>query len=147
MAYNLSASGLRIEIVSLPTHPYGFTVTAYTDDADPFDVSQLSLADFKMGVNGDLILIHKPAGIELTINVIPGSDDDKALETLLDANRVAKNKVSYQDVITMTIVYPDGMTKVLNNGAIIGGTPLTGVSSQGKLKTKSYRFVFEGKIV
>lgn len=147
MAYNLSASGIRIELIAVPTLPYGVTITEFTDDADPLSAAQLQLGDFTVGINGDLILNHKPAGIQVDINVIPDSDADRALESLLDANRVAKNKVSYQDVITMTVVYPSGITKVLNNGAIVAGTPLTGVSSQGRLKTKTYSFVFEGKAV
>lgn len=146
MAQDVSASGIKITVIAIPTYPFGITITSFSDDADPLDSPELNMADFTMGLNGDLILNRHPTPIEINLSVIPGTDEERALSNLLDANRVAKNKVSYQDSITLTVQYPDGLTKVLTNGAIVAGSVVTGVSSNGRLKTKAFKFVFESKV-
>lgn len=146
MAQDVSASGIKITVIAIPTYPFGITITSFSDDADPLDSPELNTAEFTMGLNGDLILNRHPTPIEVNLSVIPGTDEERALSNLLDANRVAKNKVSYQDHITLTVQYPDGLTKVLTNGAIVAGSVLTGVSSNGRLKTKAFKFVFESKV-
>lgn len=143
---DVSASGIKITVVAIPTYPFGITITSFSDDADPLDIPELQNADFKMGLNGDLVLNRHPVPIEINISTIPGTPEAIALMNLFDANRVAKNKVSYQDHITLTVQYPDGTTKVLTNGAIVGGTPMIGVSADGRLKTLVFKFVFESKV-
>lgn len=147
MAQNVSAVGTKITIVAVPTYPYGITISSFADDTNPLDATELTVADFTMGLNGDLVLNRRPTPISVGVNVIANTDEDKALEMLLDSNRVAKNKVSVTDAITMTVQYPDGMTKVLTNGAIISGAVINSIASSGKFKTKHYTFVFEGKVI
>ena len=142
---NVSGVGTIIQLVAMPTIPYGVKIEAFPGDADPIESAQLTTADFTMGVNGDLILNRRANPVNITIRTVPGTEEDIALERLFDANRVAANKVSYLDIITMTFVYSTGITKVLTNGAIISGTPIIGISSNGMMKTRQWGFIFEGK--
>lgn len=143
---DVSGTGLEVDIVALPSYPVGIKVTAFADDSDPLDTPDIQIAEWGMGVNGDLVIWRAPKPIEVSISVIPNTDEDKNLSYLFDANRVAKNKLSVKDVITATFRYPDGTTRVLTNGAIVSASPLNGVASNGKIKSKTYRFVFENKI-
>ena len=143
---NLTATGTKLTLYSTLTLPYGVTITTYSPDGDPLDSPAMQAADTKMGANGDLIVHKMPSPMELNITTVPGSEEDKALEILFDANRVAKNKVSYNDVISLVIQYPDGKTVVLTNGVITRGTPITGITGDGRLKNRQWTLVFESKV-
>jgi len=88
MANDVSGFGLRIRLTASRTFPAGITITQFADDADPFDIPSLQIADTAMGLNGDLISWSKANPIKPTLNVIPASEDDRNLAVLLEANRV-----------------------------------------------------------
>lgn len=142
---DVSGTGIEITVIAAPTFPTGIKVSAFADDADPLDSPELQIAEWGMGVNGDLVIWRTPKPIEVTLNVIPNTEEDKNLAILYDANRVAKGKSSVKDVITLIAKYPDGTTKMLTNGAIVSGMPLNSIASSGKTKSKPYKFVFENK--
>ena len=146
MAIDLSGFGFSITILSVPTIPIGYTLTAFADDSDPFDVPTITTADYSMGLNGDLILNRRAVPLPINLNIIPHSADDQVLETLLEVNRVAKNKAVMRDVITLSANYPDGTVKIFTNGTIIGGNSIASIGSEGRIRTKQYNFVFEGKV-
>lgn len=143
---DVSGTGIELTVIAAPTFPTGIKISAFADDADPLDVPELQIAEWAMGVNGDLVIWRTPKPIEITLNVIPDSDEDKNLAILFDSNRVAKNKLSVKDIVTLVAKYPDGTTKMLSNGAIVSGMPMNGISSNGKTKSKPYKFVFENKL-
>lgn len=142
---DISGFGLQIQVVASVTFPSGFTITQFADDADPFDLPTMQIADKGMGINGDIVSWGKAAPIGVTINLIPGSDDDANMTALFEANRAGKGKTRARDVITLTGIYPDGATITLTGGAITDGMPGNGVASAGRLKSKSYGFAFENK--
>lgn len=142
---DVSGTGIEITVIAAPTFPTGIKVSAFADDADPLDSPELQIAEWGMGVNGDLVIWRTPKPIEVTLNVIPNTEEDKNLAILYDANRVSKGKASVKDVITLIAKYPDGTTKMLTNGAIVSGMPLNSIASSGKTKSKPYKFVFENK--
>lgn len=144
---DISGFGLQINIVASRTFPQGFVVTQFADDADPFDMPSMQIADTGMGVNGDMVSWSLANPIKPTLNVIPGSDDDKNLQVLFEQNRVGKGKFGALDVITMTGVYPDGTTITLTNGKITDGMPGKSLASAGRLKSKNYAFAFENQII
>ena len=111
-----------------------------------YEDSPAQIADYGMGVNGDLVTWTRPVPLEVTLNVIPNTDADKNLSILYDMNRAAKGKVSAQDLVTLVVSYPDGSRKILSNGKLVSGVPAGSVASSGRIKTKEYRFVFENKI-
>lgn len=146
MAENISGFGTVVEMIASTTFPVGFTITQFGDDADPFDVPSIQIADKSMGLNGDLLIYSKANPILVTLNVIAGSNDDKNLSILLETNRVGKGKLSVNDVITATRTLPNGSTKTYTKGAITDGMPGDSISSDGRLKTKAYSFAFENTI-
>ncbi|MBB7543943.1 hypothetical protein HEM41_001595 [Escherichia coli] len=142
---DISGVGLRVTVVASNTFPSGITITQFADDADPFDIPSMQIADKAMGLNGDLITWSKAPPLTPTLNVIPGSDDDKNLQVLAEANRVAKGKRSALDIITMTVIYPDDSGATYTNGKITDSMPGKGVSSAGRFKTSAYIFAFENR--
>lgn len=144
MTTDISGFGLRVRLVASATFPAGVTISQFADDADPFDVPSIQVADKAMGVNGDMVTWSKANPLLITLNVIPGSEDDRNLAALLEANRVGRGKFPARDLITATALYPDGTTKTYNGGKITDGAPGQSVASTGRLKSKAYAFAFEG---
>ena len=147
MSYDISGFGVEARIMASVTFPAGFSVTEFADDADPFDFGVLQIADSAMSLNGDLVTWSTANPIPLTINVIAGSDDDRNLAVLLEANRVGQGKTSARDEVTAVLTFPgpDGRSVTLTNGRAIDGMVANGVASAGRFKTKPYNFVFENK--
>lgn len=143
---DISANGTFIRIRASVTFPVGFTVTAFADDADPYDTPSIKVADVAMGLNGDLVKWSMPNAIMRTLNVIPNSDDDINLSILLEANRVGKGKQAAKDRITMITVYPDGETVTYTGGVITDGMPSKSAASSGRFKTNAYIFAFENLV-
>ncbi len=146
--FNVSGFGTSVNILASVTYPIGLQITEFADNSDPLDVPSLQIGDVAMGLNGDLITWSKANPIKITISVIAQSDNDTALSILVAANRVGRGKISARDVITMVVSYPGtNRTPVtLINGIITSGIPLSPVSSDGRLKTRSYEFSFESYI-
>lgn len=144
---DISVTGVSATIFASLTFPTGFTVTAWADDANPIDVETLQIGDTGMGVNGDLVTWSTPSPIRITLRPIPNSEGDANLQILLSSNRVAKNKTSVQDIITMVVNYPDSTVKTFTNGKLINGTPALGVASNARLQTREYQFVFENQVL
>lgn len=141
---DISGFNIRVTIRASNTFPSGFTVTEFADDADPADVPSQQIADKAMGLNGHLVTWSKANPIMLTLNVIPDGEDDRNLAALAEANRVCRGKSSARDVITATIVYPDGGTRTLSGGVLTDAPLATSIASAGRKKSKAYAFAFEG---
>ena len=140
---DISGFGARVQVVASRTFPAGFGLSQFADDADPFDLPNVQVRDKAMGLNGDLITWSKANPLTIALSVIPGSDDDRNLQVLLDANRVGKGKRSAADVVAITVIYPDGRALQLSQGAITDGPPGLSVASAGRKKTPTYSFAFE----
>ncbi len=145
MTQNVSGFGLVVTLIADKTFPVGLPITQFADDADPLDMSSIDIADTGMGLNGDLVVWQKAAKLPMVLNVIPNTTDDINLQILADANRVARGKNSAKDSISATILYPDGTTVVLSGGVMVNAQFGRGVSSQMRIKTKTYAFVFQSK--
>lgn len=146
MPQNVTGFGLKLRISASNSFPAGFDVTQFADDADSLDFAPVAIGDSEMGLNGDLITWNKAVPLPMTINVIPGTADDLNLQALANANRAAQGKRAALDRITATIVYPDGRIVTLAGGVIISAPFGLSVSSQGRVKTNTYSFMFEQKI-
>lgn len=141
---DISAFGIRLRLVASVTFPAGITLTQFADDGDSLDLPSQQIADKAMGVNGDLIVWAKANPLIVTTNIIPGSDDDRNMAVLLEANRVGRGKTGARDVITMTVLYPDGRTAQYSNGSLTDGIPGKALASSGRMKSNPYAFAFEG---
>lgn len=145
MTQNITGFGTVITLIASVTFPVGFTITQFADDADPLSFDAVRIADTGMGVNGDLLKWARATPLPMALNVIPGSPDDINLQILADANRVGQGKNGADDVITATIVYPDGSVVIMKGGVMTDGQFGRGISSAGRQKTKAYAFAFESK--
>lgn len=140
---DISGFGAKVRVVATNTFPQGFDLSQFADDTDPFDIPSMQIADKAMGLNGDLVTWSKATATEVTLAVLPGTEDHDNLAALFEANRTSKGKASVRDVITVTVAYPDGKTKTFQGGRMTDGPAGTSLASSGRLKTSSYKFVFE----
>jgi hypothetical protein len=143
---NISGFGTRLTIRASVTFPVGFTVTEFADDADAIDSPSIQIADKASGLNGDLLVWSRANPINVTVNVIPGSEAERNLAILLEANRPGRGKTPALDQVTLTMTLPDGSGTIYNKGAITDGPPSRGPASTGRLKTMAYQFTFENKV-
>lgn len=143
MSQDISGFGLRVIVTATETFPNGFTVSAFAGDADPLDFPELTIAETEMGLNGDLITWSNANPINITLNVIPNSDEDRNLQTLFNANRVGRGKQAVRDVITLVGIYPDGSRVQLSQGKTTTYIPSNSVASAGRYKSKPYGFAME----
>lgn len=143
---NVSGYGASIRLVASRTFPNGFTIADFPDDADPIDAPDLQISDAAMGLNGDLIVWNRANALDVGINVIPTSESDVNLDILAAANRVGKRKTSAKDVITLVMIYPSGLIITLTKGTMTTGSIIPGIQSQGRVKTRQYRFKFENVV-
>ena len=144
---DVSATGVKITVITVPTYPQGFEVSEFADNADPLDFPPTQIADYGMGVNGDLVTWTKPVPLEITLNVIPNTDADKNLGILYDMNRAAKGKISAQDLVTLVASYPDGTRKIFSNGKLISGVPATAYLPTAALRQKNTNLSLKTKSI
>ena len=141
--FDVSGTGFSLTIKFSNTFPQGIQVTAFADDADPWDAPALDIATPSMNVNGDLITFSSPQPLVRTINVIPGSEDDTNLSIAYEANRVGRGKRSARDIVTVVATWPDGSTETLSNGKMTTGMSGKSLASAGRIKSRSYGFAFQ----
>lgn len=147
MSIENTGSGTLVTILASSTFPVGVYLNEWSYDTDPIDFADLQIMDYKMGMNGQLVVWGTANPIEVTLAPIPGSNTDKQLSILLEANRIGEGKTSARDSLNMTIAYPDISAIVnLSDGRIVSGVPGSGIASAGNLKTKTYKFVFTNKL-
>lgn len=142
---DISAAGLSVKLAAIPLFPQGIDITEFADDEDALSVPNVTLAEFAMGLNGDLVTWDVPNPITLSIAVIPGSEADKNLGLILDACKYEKNKLNIPQNISMVINYRTGGTKILPVGKMTEGPALNSALSSKRTGSKVYTFVFEGK--
>lgn len=143
MPYDISGTGFTLTIKFSNTFPQGVQITAFADDADPWDAPSLDIATAQMNVNGDLISFSAPQALLRTINLIPGSEDDTNLSIAYEANRVGRGKRSARDIVTIVANWPDGSTETLSNGKMTTGMSGKSLASAGRIKSRSYGFAFQ----
>lgn len=143
---DISGFGLGIQIIATNTFPIGLSLSQFADDSDPLDLATIQIADDAMGLNGDLINWASPIAIPMAVGVIPGSDDDRDLAILFEANRTGRGKRGAKDIISGVVTYPDGSFISLIAGYTREYMPGKSVASSGRFKSKIYIFRFENKV-
>jgi len=143
MTQDISSTGISFRIVATESYPSGFTVSQIADGTDPLDIPEVQIADAAMSANGDLVVWSAPKPIPVKIAVIPGSEDDIALQYLFDANRAAKGKRVARDRVSFVSNYPDGGTATLSGGKCMTYMPGRSSTSAGRYKDSVYGFTFE----
>lgn len=140
---DISSFGTRVRVVASKTFPSGFDLSQFADDTDPFDIPSQQIADKAMGLNGDLVTWTKLTATEVSLAVMANTEDADNLAALFEANRASRGKTSARDAITVTVAYPEGNTVTFTAGRLTDGPAATSAASSGRLKTNTYKFVFE----
>jgi hypothetical protein len=143
---NVSGFGSVVTLIASNTFPTGISITQFSDDVDALDMPGIRIADIAMGVNGDLIKWNRAVPLPVSVGVIPGSNDDINLGILAEANRAGQGKVSAQDIITVTVTYPDGTSTTLSQGSITDAPFGKSIAGTGREKSKTYSFSFSNRI-
>lgn len=143
---NVSATGIKAFLIASHTFPAGFWISEFADDRDAVSVENTQVNETAMGPNGDMVVWGTPTPIAVQLGVINGSESDENLRILFNANRVAKNKASVKDIITLTIQYPDGRKIICNNGVLVSGPALPTAVSSSRINGNEYGFRFENVI-
>lgn len=143
MATNISASGFSLLIKASKTFPQGFICNQFADDADPFDLPAVVVADTAMDINGNMIAWSTPNVNIVNINVVPTTDEDENLRILLSANTSKRGRQSVMDDIMIIATYPDGRKITAKGGVITGGPRGNSPSSTSRLKSNQFTFSFE----
>lgn len=138
----------------------GNMVLEFSDEGTPVEFPDLEVCGYAMTLNGELVTWTKPSPVTFTITVIPGSESDMRLRSILYAGHVGGRRgqpVSQAFVIIQTAnlwvpsVYSNnsivsgagGQNFTLSNGRLYSGSPGIGSNAEGKMSAKTYRFVFE----
>lgn len=125
------------------TYPWPIPIDEWAQDVDAIEFSDVPIGDGKKGPNGQMAAWSISETLEVTVAPIVGSNTDRVFQTLFQANRPSQGKSSAQDNITLTIVYPDLISSLQMTGGIMtSGSPGKGLGSDGKLKTRTYKFKF-----
>lgn len=143
MSNDITGFGSAISLIASVTYPAGIAITQLADDVDVLDMPSVKIADVAMGVNGDAVKWSRAITKPLTISVIPGSLDDINLAVLAQNNNPTQGQTNNRDVITITIIYPDGSTLTYSNGFLTDAMFGNSISSAGRLKSKTYAFQFQ----
>lgn len=143
MSQDISSTGISFRIVFSETYPNGVTVNEIADGTDPLDIPEVQIADAAMTANGDLVTWSAPKPIPIKIALIPGSENDIAMQYGFDANRAAKGKRIARDRVTFIGNYPDGGTVTLSGGKCMTYMPGRSATSAGRYKDSVYGFTFE----
>jgi len=139
---DVSAFGTKVQLFASSTFPNGITITQFADDADGLDIPSVQIGDAAKGTNGDLVRWAKAAVETVTLNIIPGTDNDKDLKVLFDNNKPGPGKSPARDEIKLIITHPDGSVDTKEGGGCTDYIPGQPFASSGRNKTKPYTFKF-----
>ena len=144
---DVSAVGLSIRLIASQTYPAGIQLTAFPEDGENGPADNQNIADNASGVNGDLITWKTVSGIEYTLNLIPNTEQESLVDVLFQGNRAAKNRFPKKDIITIVETNPvTGVSKTYKNGVIKSGAVGYRYGNDGRIRNKTYGFVFEDAI-
>lgn len=140
---DISITGTIVTITaSTTTGGVPIPLTAFADDTDLFDIPEIDLCEYELGVNGDPIAWTKTMPIEVTLSILPATPDHELLSLITSENRKEKGKTIARDNITLCRVAPNGETVTLSNGKLIKGALTASFTSAGRMKTPTYTFRF-----
>lgn len=138
---NISGFGTSLTIVALSSFPFGFNVTKFADDVDPISHKEVEPIGYERLYDGSLFFFNQNAPIEVSLSVVPGSEDDINLKILLQAQKGGIKFIPIPDVTSMILNYPMGKV-MLTNGSIVKGPFFDSIADTSRKKSNTYTFVF-----
>lgn len=147
MTQDTSSVGISVFLKASVTYPQGIAFSAFPDDSDVGITGNTEIAGSASGVNGELIWWKTASGIELQVPIIPNTPQEAQLDILFTANRASKNRFPAKDIITLVATNPvTGVAKTYTGGIVKNGAVGYQYGGDGRIKTKTYGFVFEDAI-
>lgn len=117
-------------------------LSAFPKDTDPVSIPNITLGNMEVGTNGDPVTWSEATPKELTLAIIPNTEDHVFLQNLLQLNTAEKGKRSNNDRITLTRTMPSGAVLLCEDGKLVEGPPAVSQASSGRLNTVQYRLMF-----
>lgn len=139
---DVSGFGTGIVVIAVQSFPMGFSLSQFADDIDPIEAKDVEPTGYEMLFDGDLFAFDKAAPIEISVGVIPGSEDDINLKILLQSKHGAKSLLALPDITSMIITYPDKGRVILTKGTILKGPLVDSITTAARRKGNKYTFVF-----
>jgi len=147
MVQDASAVGISVRLIASITYPAGIQLNAFPEDGETGPNGENEIAGNASGVNGDLIVWKTVSGIEYTLNLIPNTEQEALVDVLFEGNRASKNRFPKKDIITLIVTDPvTGVPKTYKNGVIKNGAVGYRYGGDGRIRNKSYGFVFEDAV-
>lgn len=154
MAIDISAVGAKV-VITLPEGS-PITITQFSDEGTPFESGDVEVSTNAKNLNGQMISSRTPAVYPVSVTVIPGSDDDIMLQSLLQKSSIQPGSVtpiSKITIISLSITIPGinasaernatGPKYVWSQGRIKSGPTGPSTGSEGRLSARTYTFEFE----
>lgn len=136
MAYNISGTGAWAQVGAK-------TITEFADDNNPFEVEDLEVSGQGVNLQGTMVYWAKGALSKIKISVIPHSDSDEYLRTLLLRTKPTQNSTGIYDFQMTLMSGAGGKKRVFTGCVIMAGPPADGIASEGRLNSHTYTFVGE----
>lgn len=141
---DVSFSGSTVKIA-------GTIIKDFVDNRNPVEFQDVDVSNVEWSCNGRMIRTIKPAGIMMSVTVIPGSKSDIALRKLFKESfsngGAGADTAKANEAITANIVLANagnsGETYDFADGTIIAGPAGPSVSGNGKMGGNTYTFMFE----
>lgn len=144
---DVSAVGISVRLVASVTYPQGITLTAFPEEGETGPTGETEIAGHASGVNGELIWWKTVNGIEFNLPIIPNTPDEALLDVLYQGNRAAKGRFPKKDIIQIVVINPvTGLSKTFKNGVVRTGSVGYQYGGDGRIRNKTYGFVFEDAI-
>lgn len=138
---NISTSGLSVTLTGARVLPM-VQITQFADDADPFDIDHTPISSHAMNANGDMVVWSTPTTKQITLNIIPGSDDDKNLQLIANSNLTQGRNIKLLDELQMVASYLDGRRVIAKGGVLVSADVATSAATQRR-KSNQYVFAFQ----
>lgn len=154
MAIDISAVGAKVVIN--PSSGSPINITHFSDEGTPFEAGDADVSTNQKNLNGDMISSRTPSVYSVSVTVVPGTDDDLALNKLLqDAALMPGGVTAVQKlwIDSLILLIPkinesndkasSGYKYKWSFGRIKSGPTGPSTSAEGRLSARTYTFEFE----
>lgn len=154
MAIDISAVGAKVVIT--PSSGSPIKITHFSDEGTPFEAGDVDVSTNQKNLNGDMISSRTPSVYSVSVTVVPGTDDDLALNKLLQEAALMPGGVTAVKnlwIKSLILLIPrinesndaasSGHQYKWSFGRIKSGPTGPSTSAEGRLSARTYTFEFE----
>lgn len=151
---DISAVGAKLTIYGPGNQK--IEITQFSDEGTPFEANDVDVSTNQKNLNGQMISSRTPSVYSLAVTVVPGSEDDVALQRLLQksslmpggVNNISDLKIS-SAILTIPAIDGSGEGRVSGleykwmNGRMKSGPTGPSTSAEGRMSARTYTMEFE----